>query len=239
MRRWERRDADSGSSLRPATSSPRARPDSSTRLDPPGDQARANSISSRAPTTTSPVAARISRTYKRLAGRDPQPAPLANGEIDARRRDRPSRRPLASNDLPGAALCAGSLRTLDKARIVAVWHEANLLALGLVGVRQPELARREREPRSWSSRPAEKSFAPARLAEREKKVRLILGPVDRAQQMEPPSAPALDSRVMPGRDEISLERASAAPQAVELDLPIAHHARIRGAARRDIRRRNC
>src|SRR5208283_4444851 len=47
--------------------------------------------------------------------------------------------------------------------------------------------------------------------------------------MKPVVGALHNPRIMPGRDIVGIQRARAAPQAIELDLAIAHHARIRSA----------
>ena len=193
--------------------------------------------SSRGPTTTSPLSARISRTYSGAGALKPSPR-----RCPTVKRCTPSWAasacPVGIDDT-ARAKTVRRRRSLDEAGVVAVGHEANLLALGLVGVGETKLARASAHLGLGHRAERKKRAAQLKLAEREQKVRLILGGVGSAQQMEAAARVALDTGIVAGRDVIRAERRGALAQAIELDLAIAHHARVRRAAGRDTRRRNC
>src|SRR4051794_38928940 len=118
---------------------------------------------------------------------------------------------------------------LDEARVVAVGHEANFLALRLLRDRQcqaacdcphlvlGEVADREERPRELLLRQAEEE------------VRLVFRSVARAQQAVTVTV-MRDTRVVPGGDDVDAERAGAAPELVELEVAVAEHAWVRRAA---------
>ena len=72
-------------------------------------------------------------------------------------------------------------RALDEAGIIAVGHEADLLTLGLVGVRETKLARTRTDLGLGHRAERKKRAGELGLAEREQKIRLILGGVGGAQ----------------------------------------------------------
>src|ERR1035437_11185952 len=135
---------------------------------------------------------------------------------------------VAVDNRSGAEL-RGRASPLDKARVVVVGNEADFLALGLVRGRKAQGARAGPNFGFGHGAKRENSSREFVLPEREKKIRLILGVVGRAQQMKSAVCPLLYSGVMSGRDVVGRKRAGAAPQAIEFDLAIAHHARIRRA----------
>src|SRR5208282_2313022 len=157
-----------------------------------------------------------------------EPAALPDGEsVHARVSGQASS--VAVDDRSGAEL-RGIALPLDKTGVVAVGNEADFLALRLVRGDKAQSARAganfglgHRTNRKQGSR----EFV---LTQREQKIRLILGLVGGAQQMKSAVGALLYSGVMSGRDIVGCKRASAAPQAIEFDLAIAHHARIRRAA---------
>ena len=88
-----------------------------------------------------------------LAGRDREPAPLADREARSRPSCRPSTRPSTWTISPGSAASGRSRST--RPRVVALRHEADVLAVGLVGDRQAEARGAARGSRPWRGRPAE------------------------------------------------------------------------------------
>src|SRR5258708_27295957 len=118
---------------------------------------------------------------------------------------------------------------LDKTGVVAVGNKADLLALGLVGGRESQRSRAGANFGLGHLTERKNSSRQLVLSEGEEKIRLILGIVDGAQQVILGVGALLYSGVVPGSHVAGIQRAGTAPQAIELDLAIAHHARIRRA----------
>ena len=86
------------------------------------------------------------------------------------------------DDRAGAVLCR--CLALDEARVVAVGHEADLLALGLVGDGQPALPGDGADARLVEPADGEEGGLELRLGEAEEEVGLVLGAVRALQQAE-------------------------------------------------------
>src|SRR5260370_15848749 len=125
----------------------------------------------------------------------------------------------AVDDRAGADLLRRAC-TLDESRIIAVGHKAYFLALGLVCIGEAQLTRAGANFGLGDRAERKKRARELGLPEREEKVRLILGIVGGAKQMEPAVWAVFDPRVVSGRAEIRLERIRAAPQAGELDFAL-------------------
>ena len=121
----------------------------------------------------------------------------------------------------------------QEAAIVAVGHEADLLAVRLVGRHQAEPPRVLahlvlRQIADGKARGGE-----LRLGERPQEVTLVLAAIARAQEREAFRARvALHARVVSGGHRSGVPRARAREQGAELQLAIAGHARDRRAAAR-------
>src|SRR5579863_468740 len=165
---------------------------------------------------------------KRFARGDTEAAPLSHSKVvDA---GVAGERPPGIIDNPAGPDSVGGRGALDVSGIVAVGHEADLLALGLIGINQPERSR-ARTGLVLGHRP-KREQGPGQLAllQAEEKIGLIFSLIGRSTQPKDSVGAGCDPRVMAGRDEVRLKGARALPQAIELDLAIAHHARIRRAA---------
>ena len=84
--------------------------------------------------------------------------------------------------------------TFHESRIVAVRHEANLLALGLVGVCESERARPLANFRFGYRAERKKRACELALAKRKEEIRLILGAVDRSLEAETSVSVEVDTR---------------------------------------------
>src|SRR5271168_4254961 len=93
------------------------------------------------------------------------------------------RMPQPIDDMAGAHALRGR-RPLDEASVVAVGHETNFLALGLVGVGEAQLTRALAHLCLGHRAERKKRAAQLNLSKREQKVRLILGGIGSAQEME-------------------------------------------------------
>src|SRR5690606_23387524 len=121
---------------------------------------------------------------------------------------------------------------LDDRRVVAVGHEADLHALGLVGGGQAERAGTRAHLLLVERADREARRRELRGAEVEEEVRLVLRGVRAAQQAQRAARRiARDARVVAGGDRVGAERAGARQQARELEAPVAGDARDRRAAR--------
>src|SRR5208337_2644494 len=159
-----------------------------------------------------------------LAAGDTEAAPLSYREsMHARVSGEASS---AAVDNRSGAELRGIALPLDKPRVIAVGNEADFLALRLVRGGKAQCARTGANFGLGHGAKRKNRAREFVLPEREKKIRLILGVVGGAQQMESAVGALLDSGVMSGRDIVGRKRAGAAPQAIEFDLPIAHHTRI-------------
>src|SRR5258707_15702593 len=87
---------------------------------------------------------------------------------------------------------------LDESRVVIVGNKTNLLALGLVRVGEAQLARTGANFSLGDAAERKKCARKLGLPEGEKKIRLILGVVGGAQQMEAAVGAVFNSSVMSG-----------------------------------------
>src|SRR5260370_10674463 len=162
-----------------------------------------------------------------LAGRDSQTATLTDGE--AMHSSVFGEAISRAVDYRASANLLGRARAFDEARIVAVWNKPNFLALRLVGIGEDQVTRAGANFGLGDRAERKKRAREFGLSEREKKIRLILGIVGGAQQMEAAVGAVFNPGVVSGRDKIRCQRMRAGPQTIELDFAIAHHARIRSA----------
>src|SRR5438105_9555473 len=133
------------------------------------------------------------------------------------------RAPFAIHD--GAAPEARRRLPLDEACVVAVGHEADLLALRLVRRGQP--ARGGQAADLVLGQVADREYGARELlrGQAEQEVRLVLPPVAAAQQAPPPRARvAVRARVMAGGHVLDPQGARALDQALELHLRVAARA---------------
>ena len=111
---------------------------------------------------------------------------------------------------------------VDEARVVVVRDEADLLAVRLVGDRQPRAARVLADGVLRAIADREDGARELLLRQREQEVRLILRRVDAAlQQVAAGRRVALDARVVAGRDRVGAEAARALDQRRELQIAVA------------------
>ena len=120
----------------------------------------------------------------------------------------------------------------DRARVIAVGHEADLLALGLVGSRQSEFARPGANFLFFEFAERELDRFQLFLTEFEQKIGLVLLPVDRTSQAQA-LGPRVDihPRIVARRHPIRAEDPRALEQIVELEPRVAGHAGNRCPAR--------
>ncbi len=111
-------------------------------------------------------------------------------------------------------------------RVIAIRHKADFHGVRLVAVRQVVL-RRDVAHRAFFQMP-DRKHRPVqhRALHPEQHVRLILLRIHRAPQHVPPAA-LFHPRIMPRRDELRPDRVGILDHLAELQLVIAHHARIR------------
>lgn len=115
---------------------------------------------------------------------------------------------------------------VDKPGVVTVRHEADFLAVPLLGNRQTEFPRqfanlRLRHPPERKQRPRQ-----LRLRQAEQEIGLVLGLIDRAAQFEPPGGPVLlNAGVMPGRDLLRPNALCHREKLIELHEVVAECAR--------------
>ena len=117
--------------------------------------------------------------------------------------------------------------------MVAVGDEADLVAVRLLGDRQPELARLLADGRLVEVADREHRVRQLRLVEREQEVRLILRRVRAA--LQPVAAGGgieIHARVVTRRHELRAEPLGAGGERRELEVAVAVHARDRRAAGR-------
>ena len=174
-----RRDGDGGSAPRPGASSLGA--STETQFTPDAVSV-VRSSDERGPTVTSPESASIFSTYSG----DPvaMPSPLRWPIV---KRCTPSCAPSGRATLVENRAAASPRRSLcDERRVVAVGHEADLLAVGLVGDREPEPARLGAHGRLRQRAHREQRSRQLLLRQREQEVRLVLVAIDAA--LEQPSS---------------------------------------------------
>ena len=145
-----------GSGPRPGTAPAHRRRGRGRRV---GDEAsrRSSAIvrvsrSSRRPSTIVLVSGSIRRHVARLAERDAEALALADGVARRARRAPPPASPSASSTGPGSGAQPAALA--QRVAVVAAGHEADLLALGLVGGHEAEAAGDRRGPRACVSSPS-------------------------------------------------------------------------------------
>ena len=117
----------------------------------------------------------------------------------------------------------------EKCLVVISRDETDFLAVHFIRHLQAERARdvadlRLRHPAEWSERATE-----LRLAQAEEEIGLILARVTPFAQDRAVGV-VLDDRVMAGGDVIAAERLRLVPKIAELQLLVAHHARVRRPA---------
>ncbi len=122
-------------------------------------------------------------------------------------------------------------RALQKAGVVAVRHEADVLAVGLAGV--PEAVRGGERAHLGLAQAAEREQRVRQLLLRHRvqHIGLVLGGVPGFfQQPAPAFGVALHPRVVPGRDLVHPHQSGALQQPAELDVPVAVDAGVRRLA---------
>ena len=163
-----------------------------------------------------------------LAQRDPQALALAHREAG-----RPAMlpHPLAVDvdERPGLRSPAGTLT--QRLAVVAAGHEADLLALGLVGGGEPETARDLADLRLGQLAEREPGVLELVLAQAVEEVGLVLVLVPRPAQPRQPVRPDVPAGVVTGRDRLAVvEVPGPTEQRPELDVRVAVDARARRPA---------
>jgi len=121
----------------------------------------------------------------------------------------------------------------EEAAVIAVGHEADLLAVGLVGRDEPESARVIAHLGLGELAHREARGRELRLGERPQEVALILAAIaGTPERVAPRACVALHARVVSGGDGDGVPRARAGEQRAELQIRVAGHARHRRAAAR-------
>lgn len=165
---------------------------------------------------------------QRLAGRDPEATALADGVVDDALVP-PEHAPIQMNDL--ARLRRVGAQSLDHVGILALRHEADVLAVVLVGHFQAEVARHR--PHLRLRQAAERKAEEVQLLRRggEEEVALVAVEIDGTEQRPPPVGKPLRADVVPGRERLRAELPRRVEKIGELDGLVAGHARDRRLAR--------
>ena len=140
----------------------------------------------------------------------------------------PSARPLSSTNRAAASV---GRPPRDERRVVAVGHEADLLAVGLVGDQQSEPARLGAHVRLRQRAHRKHRAGQLLLRQREQEVRLVLVAIDAALEQPSSGRRSLDARVVAGRHLVGAESPRAIEQRRELEVAVAVRARQRRPAR--------
>ena len=146
--------------------------------------------------------------------------------------------PSASTSGPGVGLPAGPLT--QGVAVVAAGHEADLLALGLVGGRQAETSGHVPDLRLGQVAEREPGVGQLILAQAVQEVGLVLVRVTGPQQSGRPVRARLVAGVVAGRDRLALVLvARPTEQRPELDIRVAVHARAGRGPPRYASRNGC
>ena len=138
--------------------------------------------------------------------------------------------PVAVEQRPGLRHPAGPVP--ERVAVVAAGHEADLLALGLVGRGQAEAARDVADLGLGQLAEREPGVLELVLAQAVQEVGLVLVRVARPQQSRPPVGADVAPRVVPGRDRLAVVQvARPTEQGAELHVRVAVDARRRRLAR--------
>ena len=167
------------------------------------------------------------RIPARTAGRAEAPALAHGDELD--RVDAADLTPCGVDQASGMNADA---RLEEGAPAARRQHEADVLAVGLVGRAQPE--GRGAHAHLGLRQPADGKATAGQLGATEhvQHVRLVLGPIRATTQPHASVRRLHDPGVVPGRDRVEAELVGPAQQAVELQPPVALDARVGRAARR-------
>jgi hypothetical protein len=115
---------------------------------------------------------------------------------------------------------------LEKRCVAAVGHEADLVAVRLVGDRQPELARLRAHGRLVEIADREHRVRQLLLIQRKEKVRLILGGIGAAfQPVAAGGRIEIDTCVVSRRHEVGAEALGAGDERGKFQIAVAVHAR--------------
>ncbi len=129
-----------------------------------------------------------------------------------------------------AAMLLREVRLLEKAAVVVVRHETNLHALFLVGGLEIAVARDLARVALGFFAEREQGARELVLPQREEKIALVLAHIASALEQHAAIVAPFEPREMPGGDELRAELVRAVNEPAELQILVAHHARIRRTA---------
>src|SRR2546427_3681083 len=118
---------------------------------------------------------------------------------------------------------------LDARGVIPAWNEADLLAVGLVGDAQAVPAGDLPDLRFRVGADRKAQVRQLLLGEAREDIRLVLVPVDRAQEPVPAVRGPVHAGVMPRGQELHADPADPAQEEIELDRLVAGDAGVRGA----------